>query len=325
MNLQSTLRKGLAAAGWRLPAPSGRKTAEPAVLMYHGISERTSPWGMNSDVFEEHARFLVRHFDVVGANDASNRRSNRERVAITFDDGLRNNAEVAAPILRSYGAPATFFVSTRHCEPGKYLWATYLRALEDYYPESELAFRGRRYGMGTSERADSMRRLRNLLLGLEPHPAAIYAAIEQELPSLESFLEPECIRDRCAGMTPEQVRELAEDPLFSIGAHTEDHPLLSRCDDGEIRNQLATNKRKLEAWTGEPCDAVAYPCSDLDERVIERCREAGFRHGYSAERPPRFDRSMERFRTGVYYPSLDELGCKVRWGRLWTEKLEALR
>src|SRR5437867_6333889 len=37
---------------------------------------------------------------------------NRE-LAITFDDGYRDNYECAAPILQTMGLPATFFVATR--------------------------------------------------------------------------------------------------------------------------------------------------------------------------------------------------------------------
>jgi peptidoglycan/xylan/chitin deacetylase (PgdA/CDA1 family) len=323
--MQATLRKGLAAAGWRIPIPAKLSGQEPVTLMYHGISRKTDAWGMDAGVFEEHIRFLARHFDIVDCTESGQGTgSGRPRVALTFDDGFRNNADVVAPILRRYRAQATFFIATRHCEAGKYLWTSYLRALEDFYPWEVLRFRGESFSMRGDERPRSIRRLRSMLLAIEPH-TKIYEAIEQDLPRLEDFMADEDIQDRFAGMSADQIRGLAEEPSFRIGGHTEDHLLLSRCDDSEIRAQLEVNKLRLETWIGKPCADVAYPRSDYDARAIAVARAVGFRRGYSAEQASRFDRTFERFRIGIYYPSLDELGCKVRWARLWIEKLRPAR
>src|SRR5258706_16456757 len=54
------------------------------------------------------------HFQVIRLRDSVGSLERRERLnrhlAITFDDGYRNNFEHAAPVLEKLGLPATFFV-----------------------------------------------------------------------------------------------------------------------------------------------------------------------------------------------------------------------
>lgn len=61
-----------------------------------------------NDAFEVMALPELRHRRARGARD----RPERPLLAITFDDGYADNAEVAAPILLQQGLPATFFVVT---------------------------------------------------------------------------------------------------------------------------------------------------------------------------------------------------------------------
>lgn len=113
---------------------------------------------------------------------------------------------------------------------------------------------------------------RETLLHLEPHPVAMYDAIENELPHLEDFVNPTELSDNFAGMTEEQVGELAAHPLFSVGVHTVDHPFLTKCDSEEAFRQIKDNKTWIEEVTNGRCEAIAYPVGEYNREIVEQCR-----------------------------------------------------
>lgn len=286
------------------------------ILLYHSIPPTTErPDILDAHRFEEQVRYLKREFTLVGPNQRTQARRLRDRpqVLLTFDDGFRNNAEVVAPILRKYRAPAIFFVSSRHIRPGKLLWFSYLSGLLRCFRGDGFSFRGCFYPMRHDPEA-SIAQLTKALLELTPHPSAMYQAIEEELPKLEEFATRDELREHWEGMTPEQVRGLAADPLFTIGAHTVDHPFLTRCTPAEMRSQIRENKHALEKIINAPCDKIAYPLSDYNQEVIEYCRKEGFAEGYSVHPPCRFDPQMEIRRMGVYSASREILSLKTVWG-----------
>ncbi len=302
----------------RSPTVRALSSRMPVVLLYHGVpAERGEP-GMDAALFERHVRFLKEHCEPIRADalDRPRGRFDPVRVLLTFDDGLRNNAEVAAPILRRYGVPAVFFVSSRHAAGGRYLWFSYLSALEAWFPGSGFTFMGQHVDMSPGSRVASLEGLRRQLLALRPHPAAMYDAIESEGPRLEEFVPEDRLKADYSGMTPDQVADLAADPLFTLGVHTVDHPFLPYCEPDEIRRQLERNKAWLEQVGGRPCDSVAYPSGAYDPRVLDLCRELGLGKGYAVIPSVQEDPDLEVPRVGIYDPSLDILAFKVQWGNL---------
>jgi peptidoglycan/xylan/chitin deacetylase (PgdA/CDA1 family) len=311
--LKNTIRTNIVSLGWRLPFRNSLR-CRPTVLTYHGVPR--SGGAFNASDFEEHVSFLNQHFDVIGWSEWEQPQRAKPCVVLTFDDGLRNNAEVVAPILRRFELPAVFFVSSRHCLPGRYLWFVYLAALQRFFPGEKLQFRGECFNLSTRFRAESIARLRASLLALRPHPSAMYEAIEKELPPLSSFVSQSDLQDHCEGMSAEQVFDLSRDSLFTIGVHTVDHPFLTLCDLGEMRSQIAKNRAWLGEATGKHAEVIAYPGSDFDGPVVKECVDQGFRAAFSLERQMNFTEHMQIPRIGIYSPSCEELGFKVRWSSL---------
>jgi peptidoglycan/xylan/chitin deacetylase (PgdA/CDA1 family) len=312
------LRQLFMSMGGYCPPPAFATPTDTVVLTYHGVSLGRDGNGLCRDAFEDHVRFLKSQFSLVPLQpvDTPSRPEPAMRVALSFDDGFRNHAEVVAPILRRYQVPATFFVPTRHTTPGRYLWFAYLSMLSRFFPGNGFMFRGEFIDMSPGERRATMLRLEARLLAMTPHPSAMYEAIDEELPRLDDFMDRDHLDDRCAGMTLEQLEELASDSLFTLGAHTVDHPLLTRCTREEQLRQMSANKDWIERLSGRRCDALAYPGSAYNGDVLQQCREAGFTAGFSDHRTLDIDAGLEMQRTGVYFPSVAELGVKVRWSRV---------
>jgi len=286
--------------------------------MYHGVPRRGRLQPLDCAAFERQIVFLKRNCTFIHAKQyASSRGPLRQpAVLLTFDDGFRNNAEVAAPILRRHNVPALFFVASRHCTPGRYLWFTYLRMLKAFFSGRAVRLNGKSISLKGADRERGIQEVTRQLLKLKPHPRATYDAIESQLPALESFVTAEILADEGQGMLPDQIRDLAQDPLFTVGAHTVDHPQLTRCESDEVAHQLAHNKTWLESVTGKVCDQFSYPEADFDRSVLEQCRRLGFQQAFGTERISIVDDQFAIRRIGVYSRSLAPLGVKL-WCGHW--------
>jgi methionyl-tRNA formyltransferase len=99
----------------RVLAWSGRQRI--VVLLYHRVSDsRRDSLTVGIEQFEQQMAWVRHHYTVASIEDIVRSRmprdSSRPVIAITFDDGYRDNYENAVPILLRHRIPAAFFVST---------------------------------------------------------------------------------------------------------------------------------------------------------------------------------------------------------------------
>jgi peptidoglycan/xylan/chitin deacetylase (PgdA/CDA1 family) len=97
-----------------------RKTA--VVVAFHRVqcgagADISDGLTIDPHAFEAFCEFFRRHFYVVPLRDLIGKLEKghtlRRELAITFDDGYRDNFENAMPVLERLGLPATFFVVSR--------------------------------------------------------------------------------------------------------------------------------------------------------------------------------------------------------------------
>ncbi len=87
------------------------------VLLYHRVNdEQRDSVTVGIEQFDQHMAILAKSYRVVSIEDiirgTVRRDGGRPIIAVTFDDGYRDNHDHAAPILLRHGLPAAFFVST---------------------------------------------------------------------------------------------------------------------------------------------------------------------------------------------------------------------
>src|SRR4030095_15624021 len=90
-----------------------------AILLYHRVNPDSDPFfpAVSVNVFEAQMRYLTTNFLVRSLNEILRRLRQGKgieplTIAITFDDGYRDNYSFAYPILKKYQLPATVFVAT---------------------------------------------------------------------------------------------------------------------------------------------------------------------------------------------------------------------
>jgi peptidoglycan/xylan/chitin deacetylase (PgdA/CDA1 family) len=288
----------------------------PVVLIYHDVPSVSGDHAVDLATFESHITFMKRHFDFITPEQLKERRHplSRIRVLLTFDDGFCNQFELAKRVLLKHSVPALFFISSRHSSPGAYLWFVYERMLARHFQGDGFTFRGMYFNMDPEHRGQSISRLRSVLLDLKPHPAAMYRAIEQELPRVNEMIDPKIAADRYQGMSAEQVADLAREPQFTIGCHTVDHPLLTRCTSKEAFRQIADNRSWLERVTKRKCRTIAYPGGDYNRQIVNQCRDLVLTDGFAVIPKLRSIPQFEVPRIGVYSASVLFLGYKVQLG-----------
>jgi len=103
---------------WRIPRPA----AWPRILMYHRVTTSAPPDGMNTPpaLFEKHLEILKAQGKVfcTVSEMADRLRAGGQGcdhlVALTFDDGWRDNFEEMFPVLKKHGAKATIYLATEY-------------------------------------------------------------------------------------------------------------------------------------------------------------------------------------------------------------------
>jgi peptidoglycan/xylan/chitin deacetylase (PgdA/CDA1 family) len=205
--------------------------------------------------------FLERDYTFVSTNQVvAGLAPGSPSVLVTFDDGY-SSALRAAEVLRRYAVPATFFISSTHVAVGKAFWWDVL------YRERT------RQGVA----AVTIHREKESLLGRRPDEAEAHVktAFGEHVLKLS--------RDEVGRpMTDDELRELALEPLVTLGNHTADHAILTGLEDDEVRTQIARCQQYLASVTGTPPEAIAYPNGDCSRRVAGIARSEHLRLGLTA-------------------------------------------
>lgn len=258
-----------------------------SILMYHAVIE--TPLSLpdycfiSAEEFSDQMDWLaarrVRVMPLVEAVSAlEDGRLERPTVAITFDDGYRNNLGVALPVLEHHGYPATIFLTTGYIGSTRALWPCRLSLALAATQSRELDWRDTTVCLANqAARAAELPRLQEAIkqkAGAAPEEAV--AEIER---ALGVPVDPPVPHDSPFAMIDStDIARAIESGLVEFGAHTQTHPILSDLDDRRLEREIIGSIDAVEKLTDRPCRSFAYPngrSTDFDDRAVAHLLDRG--------------------------------------------------
>jgi peptidoglycan/xylan/chitin deacetylase (PgdA/CDA1 family) len=200
-------------------------------------------------------------------------RPERPLLALTFDDGQRDNFEHARPVLARHGVHASFFVVADATENDQTLW-------HDRVAYGVCALRAR-----DAQRASALLGE----LGVSPHdpdPAnAAVARLKAHEPdtrerwiALVEAAHGVVARPSWDGMMNWQQLKQLHAEGHEIGSHSQTHPILPLVSDSRLQDEVAGSRQLLRQKLQFEIESFCYPNGDCDARVIQAVKVAGYRH-----------------------------------------------
>lgn len=269
-----------------------------AILMLHRVGKRQNASGINSFLSIE-GDFLHRLLQALKKSgirfvtmdetiDRVKAGHFDERFAtVTLDDGYRDNLLTATPIFKRHDVPYLIYACSGFVEASSSLWWEVLAKIID--KQSRISF-ATNYGMQSIDCSTKAQKL-----------AAYDKLTDYLCTQVDEITQRKFVSELAAAYKVDEVahckhsimdwnelRQVARNPLCTIGAHTLNHYHLKRIDREDALFEMEQSARVLELELGEKPTHFAYPYGGeiaVGKREAELAREAGFasavttRHG----------------------------------------------
>lgn len=248
-------------------------------LLDHGV------WSASEEQFAEQLQIASTHADVIGLQDLDRALLDRRGryVLITFDDGYRDNYELAFPILKSHRTPATFFITTGFLDEGRVAWWDDIAWMVRSSLGSGLRDNGWTGGPLPFDEPTRERAISRLLAIYKSLPGERTADFLTFLAVATGSSRCPLAHDESTWMTWEMVREMRRSGM-DIGGHTVTHPILARLTPEQQWREISECKSRLETELDEPIEAFSYPVGapDCFNEATRSCLDrAGYRWAFS--------------------------------------------
>ena len=258
------------------------RTTDRIVIMFHGVdgdgSVRFNRRFVGADQLKTLLLEFRRGWDVVPLETIFSERRTRIRrplLAVTFDDGQKNNLSHALPVLEECRVPATFFVTALRTMDKAILWFDavdiYSTLHDGPFTFGRHVFRKRHDGQLANDAGD----LNAFVMGLQH--VEKYLVIDklkseararlEELPELDPYWKL---------LDESDIRALSRSPYVEIGSHATSHTNLTLLTDAAVHAELQESKAYLESTTGLPCRSLAFPNGSYDDRIVRMAHDAGY-------------------------------------------------
>jgi peptidoglycan/xylan/chitin deacetylase (PgdA/CDA1 family) len=267
----------------RATGDEGKTRSYPfAVLLYHRVNPDNDPFfpAISVKAFDTQMRYLAANYRVLALADII--KEIREGVgvapgtiAVTFDDGYRDNYVYAHPILRKYDLPATLFAATGYIGTDKLMWNDKIAMAVKLTNQKSIALPGVAQSTALESKPEKLRAVQQIVEALkalpEPEKTGWVDQILRRLFDKSMKVEP-------LMLSWAELRRLAHEG-WEVGSHTTNHVILTRVPLSEAKEEINSSGSILQRELDRPVRLFAYPngkADDYDTAIKKFLSDTGY-------------------------------------------------
>ncbi len=244
------------------------------ILTYHGVDlhedKRFNMRFFSNKTLEKHFYYLKKYTNVISIQDYFDQKwdENRLNVALTFDDGYRNNYLYLKPLVEKYELPVSIYITGLNNTPYNFLWADFADLVLYFTKKTSFVlgyqeFRKIKNGNFVNEDGLTLK-LKIKEVGNWEYKVEFFKLFESEFQVIQK--KPELL-DYWQIMSDEEIIECSKSPYINIGSHGFLHNNLNNIVLKNAQKEVNESKCYLENLTQKEINEIAYPDGGYTEEL----------------------------------------------------------
>jgi len=232
---------------------------------------------MHLSVLSEYVDFI--HLDDWVSMEDRSASQLRTQCAITFDDGWRDNFDIAFPILKEFNCPATIFLATGYIGTQRRFWPERISKLFSDIP---------RIQKDAADLSDLIKSLSGVnIRQIKEGKFNVNDVIERvkqkddrticaSLDLIDDLLgdDNEIVNQQAEMLDWNQIRQMTDSGLVRLGSHTVEHVRLSeQVSEERAVEELRRSRMVIRKMTGQDPKLFCYPNGEHSQSIVALVRQ----------------------------------------------------
>lgn len=277
------------------------------IICYHGV-DCVGYKGMNMRFISKKSLeiqffYFKKYFNVISVKDFFEQKfdSNKFNIAITFDDGYRNNYKYVVPLAEKFQIPVSIYVTGINNTDYNFLWSDFADIVAKYSRQNSIHLNEKEFtkvnGKYLDEKGQNIKSYLKQMGDFETKRKFIAL-----FPEFSDICKENKLDDYWQIMSDEEILEASKSNYVTIGSHGFYHNNLDNINIDEAIIEMKKSKEYLEEVTGKPIDEIAYPDGAYSRQVIDYAEKIGFKYQLAVSYKHLEDEGDKRImdRHGVY-------------------------
>lgn len=251
-----------------------RKEYYPVILMYHSVSSISEREWIDSDndvpeeLFKKQIEYLKNNCQVISLDQFRHHLINKipfkpRTVLITFDDGYKNNLDIAVEVLKKYDMPAVLYLATKYVDDSQPQW---IDELHTYFKSRRQSFLdlpsiGEFNLDSRKTRKLAYSTLKKILI------SATFQDRRNILNNIRQQLHAQEIPVNLTLNWSQLRNSLKKNPLLEIGVHSHHHVDFTSIDPVSQKNEMIESINRVQSELGITPTHLSYPYGRWDNNI----------------------------------------------------------